>query len=119
MISFVGFCWFFLQFSDNNTSVIVNMSLVLRIFFLSVLMQVEDPLLEATKYLKLLQKSSPKSLETHLLSFELNTRKQKILLAFQVFCLKLRYAELCWISIGVLCTRAVQKFLDVMFNIKF
>ncbi|KAK4590537.1 hypothetical protein RGQ29_020907 [Quercus rubra] len=47
------------------------------------LLQVEDPLLEATKYLKLLQKNSPNSLETHLLSFELNMRKQKILLAFQ------------------------------------
>ncbi|KAJ7962937.1 N-alpha-acetyltransferase 16, NatA auxiliary subunit [Quillaja saponaria] len=47
------------------------------------LMQVEDPLLEATKYLKLLQKNSPDSLETHLLSFELYIRKQKILLAFQ------------------------------------
>ncbi|THG22776.1 hypothetical protein TEA_024701 [Camellia sinensis var. sinensis] len=47
------------------------------------LMQVEDPLLEATKYLKLLQKHSPDSLETHLLSFELNMRKQKILLALQ------------------------------------
>ncbi|CAA7403072.1 unnamed protein product [Spirodela intermedia] len=47
------------------------------------LLQVEDPLLEATKYLKLLQKNSPKSLETHFLSFELNIRKQKILLAFQ------------------------------------
>ncbi|MQK89975.1 hypothetical protein EI007_26165, partial [Escherichia coli] len=46
-------------------------------------MQVEDPLLEATKYLKLLQKNSPDSLETHLLSFEIYTRKQKILLAFQ------------------------------------
>ncbi|XP_062157189.1 N-terminal acetyltransferase A complex auxiliary subunit NAA15 [Alnus glutinosa] len=47
------------------------------------LLQVEDPLLEATKYLKLLQKNSPDSLETQLLSFELNMRKQKILLAFQ------------------------------------
>ncbi|XP_061359544.1 N-terminal acetyltransferase A complex auxiliary subunit NAA15-like isoform X2 [Gastrolobium bilobum] len=47
------------------------------------LLQVEDPLLEATKYLKLLQKNSPDSLETHLLSFELYTRKEKILLAFQ------------------------------------
>ncbi|KAG9459346.1 hypothetical protein H6P81_003854 [Aristolochia fimbriata] len=47
------------------------------------LLQVEDPLAEATKYLKLLQKSSANSLETHLLSFELNMRKQKILLAFQ------------------------------------
>ncbi|KAL9323139.1 hypothetical protein ACSQ67_011192 [Phaseolus vulgaris] len=47
------------------------------------LMQVEDPLLEATKYLKLLQKNSPDSLETHFLSFELYMRKQKILLAFQ------------------------------------
>ncbi|XP_027343975.1 N-terminal acetyltransferase A complex auxiliary subunit NAA15 isoform X2 [Abrus precatorius] len=47
------------------------------------LLQVEDPLLEATKYLKLLQKNSPNSLETHLLSFELYMRKQKILLAFQ------------------------------------
>ncbi|KAL6996526.1 N-alpha-acetyltransferase 16, NatA auxiliary subunit [Sarracenia purpurea var. burkii] len=47
------------------------------------LLQVEDPLLEATKYLKLLQKHSPDSLETHLLSFELNMRKQRILLAFQ------------------------------------
>ncbi|XP_027344722.1 N-terminal acetyltransferase A complex auxiliary subunit NAA15-like isoform X2 [Abrus precatorius] len=47
------------------------------------LLQVQDPLSEATKYLKLLQKNSPNSLETHLLSFELYTRKQKILLAFQ------------------------------------
>ncbi|KAI7981158.1 N-terminal acetyltransferase A complex auxiliary subunit NAA15 [Camellia lanceoleosa] len=47
------------------------------------LLQVEDPLLEATKYLKLLQKHSPDSLETHLFAFELNMRKQKILLAFQ------------------------------------
>ncbi|XP_061338524.1 N-terminal acetyltransferase A complex auxiliary subunit NAA15 [Gastrolobium bilobum] len=47
------------------------------------LSQVEDPLLEATKYLKLLQKNSPDSLETHFLSFELYMRKQKILLAFQ------------------------------------
>ncbi|MGV7428819.1 hypothetical protein PJI19_29140, partial [Mycobacterium kansasii] len=42
-----------------------------------------DPLLEATKYLKLLQKHSPDSLETHLLSFEVNMRKHKILLSFQ------------------------------------
>ncbi|KAJ8427132.1 hypothetical protein Cgig2_033942 [Carnegiea gigantea] len=47
------------------------------------LLQVEDPLMEATKYLKLLQKHSPDSLETHFLSFEVNMRKQKILLAFQ------------------------------------
>ncbi|PON58919.1 N-terminal acetyltransferase A, auxiliary subunit [Trema orientale] len=47
------------------------------------LLQVEDPLSEATKYLKLLQKNSPDSLETHLLSFEVNVRKQKVLLAFQ------------------------------------
>ncbi|KAI9107443.1 hypothetical protein K1719_021480 [Acacia pycnantha] len=47
------------------------------------LLQVEDPLVEATKYLKLLLKNSPDSLETHLLSFELYIRKQKILLAFQ------------------------------------
>ncbi|XP_038897483.1 LOW QUALITY PROTEIN: N-terminal acetyltransferase A complex auxiliary subunit NAA15-like [Benincasa hispida] len=47
------------------------------------LVQVEDPLLEATKYLKLLQKHSPDSLDTHVLSFEVNMRKQKILLAFQ------------------------------------
>ncbi|KAM0944855.1 putative transferase [Dioscorea sansibarensis] len=47
------------------------------------LLQVEDPLLEATKYLNLLQNNSSKSLETHILSFELHMRKQKILLAFQ------------------------------------
>ncbi|KAH8514435.1 hypothetical protein H0E87_007314, partial [Populus deltoides] len=47
------------------------------------LLQVEDPLLEATKYLKLLQKHSLNSLETHLLSFEVNMRKKKILLALQ------------------------------------
>ena len=47
-------------------------------------MQVEDLLAEGTKYLKLLQRNSSKSLETHLLSFEINMRKQKILLAFQV-----------------------------------
>ncbi|KAI4965364.1 hypothetical protein ZWY2020_054720 [Hordeum vulgare] len=47
------------------------------------LVQVEDPLAEATKYLKLLQNNSSNSLETHILSFELNMRKQKVLLAFQ------------------------------------
>ena len=47
-------------------------------------LQVEDPLTEATKYLKLLQSNSSDSLETHILSFELNMRKQKVLLAFQV-----------------------------------
>ncbi|XP_010254211.1 PREDICTED: N-alpha-acetyltransferase 16, NatA auxiliary subunit-like isoform X1 [Nelumbo nucifera] len=47
------------------------------------LLQVEDPLLEATKYLKLLQNNSSDFLETHLLSFEVNMRRQKILLAFQ------------------------------------
>ncbi|XVE88962.1 hypothetical protein DITRI_Ditri19aG0112000 [Diplodiscus trichospermus] len=47
------------------------------------LLKTEDPLSEATKYLKLLQKNSPDSLETHFLSFEVNMRKQKILLAFQ------------------------------------
>ncbi|XP_073048390.1 N-terminal acetyltransferase A complex auxiliary subunit NAA15-like [Primulina eburnea] len=47
------------------------------------LLQVEDPLMEATKYLKLLQKHSSDSFETHLLSFEVNMRKQKILLALQ------------------------------------
>ncbi|KAK8491677.1 hypothetical protein V6N13_023899 [Hibiscus sabdariffa] len=47
------------------------------------LLKTEDPLSEATKYLKLLQKHSPDSLETHLFSFEVNMRKQKILLAFQ------------------------------------
>ncbi|XP_073292059.1 N-terminal acetyltransferase A complex auxiliary subunit NAA15-like [Primulina huaijiensis] len=47
------------------------------------LLQVEDPLTEATKYLKLLQKHSSNSLETHLLSFEVYIRKQKILLALQ------------------------------------
>ncbi|XP_010539518.1 PREDICTED: N-alpha-acetyltransferase 15, NatA auxiliary subunit-like isoform X2 [Tarenaya hassleriana] len=47
------------------------------------LLQVENPMAEASKYLKLLQKNSPNSLETHLLSFEVNMRKQKFLLAFQ------------------------------------
>ncbi|KZV26098.1 N-alpha-acetyltransferase 15, NatA auxiliary subunit [Dorcoceras hygrometricum] len=47
------------------------------------LSQVEDPLMEATKYLKLLQKHSSNFLETHLLSFEVYIRKQKILLALQ------------------------------------
>ncbi|KAJ4718198.1 N-alpha-acetyltransferase 16, NatA auxiliary subunit-like [Melia azedarach] len=56
------------------------------------LLQVEDPMSEATKYLKLLQKNSPDSLETHLLSFEVNMRKQKILLAFQAVKQLLRLA---------------------------
>nr|XP_043623547.1 N-terminal acetyltransferase A complex auxiliary subunit NAA15-like [Erigeron canadensis] len=47
------------------------------------LLQIEDPLMEAGKYLKLLQKHSSDFLETHLLSFEVNMRKQKILLALQ------------------------------------
>ncbi|CAO2208690.1 unnamed protein product [Urochloa humidicola] len=47
------------------------------------LVQIENPLAEGTKYLKLLQNNSSSSLETHILSFELNMRKQKVLLAFQ------------------------------------
>nr|XP_043614769.1 N-terminal acetyltransferase A complex auxiliary subunit NAA15 isoform X2 [Erigeron canadensis] len=47
------------------------------------LLQTEDPLMEAGKYLKLLQKHSSDLLETHLLSFEVNMRKNKILLALQ------------------------------------
>ncbi|XP_076902750.1 N-terminal acetyltransferase A complex auxiliary subunit NAA15-like [Bidens hawaiensis] len=47
------------------------------------LLQIEDPLVEAGKYLKLLQKHSSDYLETHLLSFEINMRKEKILLALQ------------------------------------
>ncbi|CAH8355923.1 unnamed protein product [Eruca vesicaria subsp. sativa] len=47
------------------------------------LIQVEEPMAEASKYLRLLQKHSPNSLETHLLSFEVNMRKEKFLLAFQ------------------------------------
>jgi hypothetical protein len=46
--------------------------------------QVEDPLGEAMKYLKLLQDHSADSLETHLLAFEVFFRKQKHLLALQV-----------------------------------
>ncbi|PIA65249.1 hypothetical protein AQUCO_00100614v1 [Aquilegia coerulea] len=56
------------------------------------LLEVEDPLLEATKYLKLLQKNSSESLETHLLSFEINMRRQKVLLAFQAVKQLLRLA---------------------------
>lgn len=47
------------------------------------LLQVEDPLIEGTKYLQLLKEHSSKSLETYLLAFELYMRKQKILLALQ------------------------------------
>ena len=54
--------------------------------FKSLFGQVEDPLAEATKYLQLLQEHSASHLETHLLSFEINIRKQKILLALQVSC---------------------------------
>uniref|UniRef100_A0A7N0RHA1 Uncharacterized protein n=1 Tax=Kalanchoe fedtschenkoi TaxID=63787 RepID=A0A7N0RHA1_KALFE len=54
------------------------------------LVQVENPLSEATKYLKLLQKDSSEVLETHLLSFEVNMRKQKILLALQALKQMLR-----------------------------
>ncbi|KAI3724002.1 hypothetical protein L2E82_35766 [Cichorium intybus] len=46
-------------------------------------LMIEDPLMEAGKYLKLLQRHSPDYLETHLLSFEVNMKKQKILLALQ------------------------------------
>ncbi|XP_060205680.1 N-terminal acetyltransferase A complex auxiliary subunit NAA15-like isoform X2 [Lycium barbarum] len=47
------------------------------------LIQIEDPLAEASKYLKLLLKHSSNCLDTHLLSFEVNMRKHKILLALQ------------------------------------
>uniref|UniRef100_A0A0D6R3U3 Uncharacterized protein n=1 Tax=Araucaria cunninghamii TaxID=56994 RepID=A0A0D6R3U3_ARACU len=54
------------------------------------LVQVENPLAEATKYLQLLQEHSGHRLETHLLSFELNMRKPKILLALQAVKRQLR-----------------------------
>ncbi|KAI5063900.1 hypothetical protein GOP47_0020570 [Adiantum capillus-veneris] len=47
------------------------------------LLQAEDPLGEATKYLKLLQDHSAQLLETHLLAFEIYMRKNKFLLALQ------------------------------------
>lgn len=56
-----------------------------KLYLLHFCFQVEDPLAEATKYFKLLQNNSSDSLETHILSFELNMRKQKVLLAFQVW----------------------------------
>lgn len=46
--------------------------------------QVEDPLSEALKYLRLLQEHSADALETHLLAFEVYFRKGKKLLALQV-----------------------------------
>lgn len=65
-------------------SALVFMILLKQLTEVMLSKQVEDPLLEATKYLKLLQSNSANSLETHILSFEANMRKQKILLAFQV-----------------------------------
>jgi len=43
----------------------------------------EDPLTEATKFLKNLKLFAPKNLETHLLAFEVYIRKKKYLLALQ------------------------------------
>ncbi|KAH9296041.1 hypothetical protein KI387_039629, partial [Taxus chinensis] len=54
------------------------------------LLQVEDPLAEATRYLGLLQAHSGSCLETHLLAFELNMRKAKILLTLQAVKRQLR-----------------------------
>lgn len=47
------------------------------------LLQIEDRLGEATKYMKLLQEHSSELLETHLLAFEIYIRKNKLLLALQ------------------------------------
>ncbi|XP_024387242.1 N-terminal acetyltransferase A complex auxiliary subunit NAA15 isoform X1 [Physcomitrium patens] len=47
------------------------------------LMNVEDPLSEALKYLRLLQEHSADALETHLLAFEVYFRTNKKLLALQ------------------------------------
>nr|XP_024371729.1 N-terminal acetyltransferase A complex auxiliary subunit NAA15-like isoform X2 [Physcomitrium patens] len=47
------------------------------------LMNVEDPLSEALKYLRLLQEHSADAIETHLLAFEVYFRKNKKLLALQ------------------------------------
>lgn len=82
------FVWYLSVFCTHRLQVICGSQkfyLGLCNFFL----QIEDPLAEATKYLKLLQNNSSDSLETHILSFELSMRKQKVLLAFQVcyFCL--------------------------------
>lgn len=77
---------------------------ILSCLMLTCIFQIEDPLSETTKYLKLLQKNSPDSMETHLLSFEVNMRRQKILLAFQV--------NLCLNTGGFTflpCLEAVQK----------
>jgi len=43
----------------------------------------EDPLAEATKFLKNLKLFAPKNLDTHLLAFEVYIRKKKYLLALQ------------------------------------
>lgn len=56
------------------------------------LMQVDDPLGEATKYLKLLQDHSSQLLETHLLGFEIYIRKNKLLLALQALKRQLNLA---------------------------
>lgn len=48
-------------------------------------LQVEDPLGESLKYLRLLQDHSADALETHLLAFEVYMRKNKKLLELQVF----------------------------------
>eukprot|EP00252_Welwitschia_mirabilis_P024175 TRINITY_DN7068_c0_g2_i1.p1 TRINITY_DN7068_c0_g2~~TRINITY_DN7068_c0_g2_i1.p1 ORF type:complete len:915 (+),score=223.86 TRINITY_DN7068_c0_g2_i1:244-2988(+) len=57
------------------------------------LLQVEDPLAEATKYLHLLEQHSSTHLETYLLSFEVNMRKKKILLAFKALKRQLNLAS--------------------------
>ena len=77
----------FLLLTSRKLSVLARSSTTL-VYAISCL-QIENPLAEATKYLKLLQNNSSDSLETHILSFELSMRKQKVLLAFQVcyFCL--------------------------------
>ena len=76
----------FLLLTSRKLSVLARSSTL--VYAISCL-QIENPLAEATKYLKLLQNNSSDSLETHILSFELSMRKQKVLLAFQVcyFCL--------------------------------
>lgn len=56
------------------------------------LIQVEDLLGEATKYLKLLQDHSSHLLETHLLAFEIYIRKDKLLLALQALKRQLKLA---------------------------
>lgn len=90
-----------------------------QIFVIYSYVQVEDPLSEALKYLRLLQEHSADALETHLLAFEVYFRTNKKLLALQVLQLSYSYSpkKWCWLVINNRSKLGILSYYIIAFDI--